>query len=201
MFFKDIGIVTPDEALEAEHSLFTSGRGMIVYTRDRPTISLGHFSDEALSIDRAYADTHGIAVIRRMSGGSAIYCDTDQITFCFVDDRSRFADKESSYRYLCGYMVDALAHLNVIAEYKPLNDVLVNGMKISGCAQYRDGNTLLHHGSLILRLDSSTMDSVLRPLKARSYGRLTSVEEASGIMPKREDVVRAFRTGFAPALD
>ncbi len=89
-----------------------------------------------------------------------------------------------------------LAHLGIDATYKPVNDVLVDGMKISGCAQYRDRDKLLHHGTLILRLDSERMDKVLRPVKERKYPGLTSVEGSLGYVPEREEILRAFEKGF-----
>ena len=89
-----------------------------------------------------------------------------------------------------------LAHLGIKAEYKPRNDVLVNGMKISGCAQYRDRERILHHGTLILRLDSGKMDGVLKKVKERKYPRLTSVEESLGYIPDRKRIIEAFEEGF-----
>ena len=199
MHFIDLGYVTPQDGIEAESRLL-GGPSVpygIIYTRDRPTVSLGHFSPAVTSVDTEYAEDHGISIIRRVSGGSAIYCDRNQITFSVITDRNRFADKEESYRILCGCLVKTLDILGIDAEYKPMNDVLVNRMKISGCAQYRDRSRLIHHGSLILRLDSETMDHVLYPVKERRYGRLTSIEECLGHIPEREMVRKAFDEGFA----
>ena len=113
-----------------------------------------------------------------------------------MTERTAFRDKEESYRTICGYLVDTLGILGIDAEYKPMNDVLVNGKKISGCAQYRDRDTLLHHGTLILKLDSDMMDGVLRPVKDRKYPGLTSVEEALGYVPERKEILKAFGEGF-----
>ena len=159
-------------------------------------VSLGRFNPVDEYVDLNFAERNGITVIRRMSGGSAIYSDRDQLVFTFVTERTAFRDKEESYRTICGYLVDTLGILGIDAEYKPMNDVLVNGKKISGCAQYRDRDTLLHHGTLILRLNSDMMDGVLRPVKDRKYPGLTSVEEALGYVPGRKEILKAFGEGF-----
>ncbi len=197
MIFRDFGIVTPEEGLDIERRLFSERKeSFSIYTRDRPTVSLGRFSDIGESVDEGFAERESVTIVRRMSGGSPVYSDRDQLVFTAVLRRDRFASKTESYETLCGCTVRALAHLGIEASYKPVNDVLVNGMKISGCAQYRDRETLLHHGTLILRLDSEMMDNVLRPVKERKYPRLTSVEESLGQVPGREEILRAFEKGF-----
>ena len=197
MFLTDRGFISPEEGLELENRLLSERkRSLTIYSRDRPVVSLGRFNPVDEYVDESFAERNGITVIRRMSGGSAIYSDRDQLVFTFVTERTAFRDKEESYRTICGYLVDTLGILGIDAEYKPMNDVLVNGKKISGCAQYRDRDTLLHHGTLILKLDSDMMDGVLRPVKDRKYPGLTSVEEALGYMPERKEILKAFGEGF-----
>ena len=197
MFLTDRGFISPEEGLELENRLLSERkRSLTIYSRDRPVVSLGRFNPVDEYVDESFAERNGITVIRRMSGGSAIYSDRDQLVFTFVTERTAFRDKEESYRTICGYLVDTLGILGIDAEYKPMNDVLVNGKKISGCAQYRDRDTLLHHGTLILRLDSGKMDGVLKKVKERKYPRLTSVEESLGYIPDRKRIIEAFEEGF-----
>lgn len=169
----------------------------MIYSRNRPTVSLGRFADveESLFIDNV--KKNDVTVIRRLSGGSAIFCDENQITYSVVVERDRFDSKEEAYRTICSCVVSALTSLGVRAVYKPVNDILVDGKKISGSAQYRDQGHLMQHGSIILRLDQRTMDSVLRPLKKRKYPGLTSVEEALGRIPRREEMISALVSGFS----
>ena len=198
MFLTDHGIVSPDEGLMLEERLFRERKScMILYTRDRPTVSLGRFNNADEYVDTPFTEKNNVTVVRRMSGGSAIYSDSDQLVFTVVTDRSSFADKMDSYRVICSCLVDTLAHIGIKAEYKPRNDVLVDGMKISGCAQYRDRETLLHHGTLILRLNEGMMDCSLRRVKERKYPRLTSVEESLGYVPERKKIAEAFEKGFS----
>ena len=197
MFFKDFGFVSPEEGSELEKRLLSERKKTLaIYSRDRPTVSLGRFNNAEEYVNMDFAKKNDVTIIRRMSGGSAIYSDSDQLVFTLVTDRSSFRDKEESYREVCGCLVDTLGILGIEAEYKPMNDVLVNGRKISGCAQYRDRDTLLHHGTLILKLNSDMMDGVLRPVKERKYPGLTSVEESIGYVPERKEILKAFEEGF-----
>ena len=197
MFFKDFGFISPEEGSELEKRLLSERKKTLaIYSRDRPTVSLGRFNNAEEYVNMDFAKRNDVTIIRRMSGGSAIYSDSNQLVFTLVTDRSSFRDKEESYREVCGCLVDTLGILGIEAGYKPMNDVLVNGRKISGCAQYRDRDTLLHHGTLILRLDSGTMDDVLIRVKDRKYPRLTSLEECLGYIPDRKTVVEAFEKGF-----
>ena len=198
MFVTDHGIVSPDEGLMLEERLFRDRKRCIaLYTRGRPTVSLGRFNNIDEYVDTSFTEKNDIAVVRRMSGGSAIYSDRDQLVFTVVTERSAFTDKMDSYKVICNCLVDTLAHLGIEAEYKPRNDVLVDGKKISGCAQYRDRETLLHHGTLILRLNEKMMDGSLRRVKERKYPRLTSVEESLGYIPERKKMTEAFEKGFS----
>ncbi len=197
MFFTDYGFMSPDEGLELEKRLLSERNDTVaIYSRDRPTVSLGRFNRIEDYIDTDFADANDITVIRRISGGSAIYSDSDQLVFTVVTERSSFRDKMDSYERICRCLVRTLGALGIEAEYKPKNDVLVDGKKISGCAQYRDRETLLHHGTLILRLNSEMMDGVLRPVKERKYPGLTSVEESLGHVPDRKSILKAFEEGF-----
>lgn len=198
MFFKDHGIVSPEEGLMLEERIFREREPcLILYTRDRPTVSLGRFNEIGEYVDTLFTGKNNIAIVRRMSGGSAIYSDQDQLVFTVITNRSSFADKMDSYKVICNCLVDTLAHLGIKAEYKPRNDVLVDGMKISGCAQYRDRKTLLHHGTLILKLNDRMMDGSLKMVKERKYPRLTSVEESLGYVPDRKIIAEAFEKGFS----
>ncbi|MFA6803956.1 MAG: biotin/lipoate A/B protein ligase family protein [Candidatus Methanomethylophilaceae archaeon] len=198
MKFIDLGIVDPCTASCSEQALFESHRSaLMIYSRNRPTISLGRFGDSKESIYADNAEKNNMTVVRRLSGGSAIFCDENQITYSVVIERSRFDTKEEAYRTICSCVVSGLKFLGVNAVYKPVNDILVDGKKISGSAQYRDQGYLMQHGSIILRLDQKTMDSVLKPLKERKYPGLTSVEEALGRIPSREEIVSALINGFS----
>ena len=197
MIITDHGVIPPEKALKLEERLFSKKEyGIVIYTRDRPTVSLGRFNRAEECVNTDFAEKNGITIVRRKSGGSAIYSDSGQLVFSMILPRSEFDSKMDSYKIACNCLIRTLAHLGITAEFKPRNDVLVNGKKISGCAQFRDRDTLLHHGTLILSLDSEMMDGVLRPVKERKYPGMTSVEEVLGKIPERKKIIEAFEKGF-----
>lgn len=194
MLSYDAGIISPQRSVEIDAQAFDIGKEMLmIYTRDQITISLGRFSPED-SYDQEYARSNGMAVVRRISGGSPIFTDRGQITITYVSPRENFPSKESSYEYFGKCLVEALNSLDIKAEYKPVNDVLLNGKKISGSAQYRDEKTVLMHGSLILKKGKHF--DCLRPEKEVKYP-VTSIEDECGFVPTRKELLDALEASFS----
>jgi lipoate-protein ligase A len=96
-------------------------------------------------------------------------------------------------------VIEALEILGVQAEFKPVNDVLVGGRKISGSAQVRRRQVVLQHGTLLVRTDYERMFSVLRSSKRPRDG-LTSLTEVLGEAPSMATVKDAVVRGFSKAL-
>ncbi|MCQ2052782.1 MAG: lipoate--protein ligase family protein [archaeon] len=196
MKVKDYGIISPRDGLNLENTLFSKGEpSLIIYSRNRPTISLGRFNILEDCVDQSVMKKNHIAVIRRMSGGSAIYTDMTQLIYSIIIKKSHFESKENSYKMFCECLVKTLECVGIKSTYKPVNDVLVGDMKISGCSQYRDKNTVLHHGTLIMKLDADIIDRVLKPIKNERRS-LTSIEECLGYLPDRREIVEAFEKSF-----
>ncbi len=107
----------------------------------------------------------GIDVVRRRTGGGAVYHDEHgEITYSLIAPEGLFSkDIRASYRDICGCIIEGLASLGIAAEFRPINDVTVNGRKISGSAQTRRQGILTQHGTVLYAIDRDTMFSVLRP--------------------------------------
>lgn len=194
MNFIDAGKVSPERSVELDREAFAKGDEiLIVYSRDGPTVSLGRFSSLD-SIDCDFAKANNISIVRRISGGSAIFSDENQMTITMIADRKRFTDKEEAYSFFGECIVKALSTLGIDAQYKPVNDILLNGRKISGSAQYRNEYTVMVHGSLILGLDERFL-KVLRPLKEIKHP-VSSIEKECGLIPKRKELSDALETAF-----
>jgi lipoate-protein ligase A len=203
MRFIDLGVVTPEYSVSADRFFLHSHSSadddvLLVYSRDRPCISVGRYQkvDETINIE--YAEANGISIVRRVSGGSNIYTDAEQMTYSLIISKDRLPDtKEGSFAMICGGLVRALAILGIKSEHKPINDVLVNGKKISGAAQARSRGAVLQHGSIILNVNEDVVSSSLKDMKQRSYDGLTSVRECLGHVPPRNVISNAVMNGFA----
>lgn len=202
MRFVDLGIIDPEAGASYDAAAFRSRNAgltedtLLIYTRNRRTVSLGRFrraEDDILPDIPA-----DVAVVRRMSGGSSILTGPGQIIYSAIIGGT-IPDRRDSFGLVCGGVVGTLSDLGIRSEYKPPNDVLVSGMKISGSAQYRNAGCMIQHGTLIIEPDPM-MFRILKRRASPGYNGLTSVEEASGRVPDRREIVSAVIKGFSEAL-
>ena len=134
--------------------------GYFLLWQNRPSIIVGRFQNTAQEVNRAFAEEHSIAVVRRISGGGAVYHDLGNINYTFIlpNDEGNPFDFARHARPV----VDALAALGVTAEFNSRNDLAINGKKFSGSAQHMDRRRLLHHGTLLFDSDLSVLARALR---------------------------------------
>ncbi len=174
------------------------------------TVSIGCFQSVEREIDLEVAKKYGVDVVRRITGGGAVFHDHDgELTYsviCKQDDVPN--DIIESYRLICGGLVRGFERLGLKAEFKPVNDVQVNGKKISGSAQTRRWGSVLQHGTILISPDVRLMFELLKvsPEKisdkfiASVYERVTTVERELGRKPTFDEVRVAMVDGFADAL-
>jgi lipoate-protein ligase A len=152
----------------------------------------------------------GIDVVRRITGGGAVF-HAAELTYSLVvpqDHPVVAGDILDSYRSICAGIVAGCASLGVKAEFIPLNDIVSGGKKISGNAQTRKQGCVLQHGTVILAVDVDEMFVLLRVPSEKMKGKLiedvkarvSSLSVMTGRSLGYEDVVPAFRDGFAYAL-
>ncbi|MCL1984796.1 MAG: lipoate--protein ligase family protein [Methanomassiliicoccaceae archaeon] len=201
MRFIDLGTVSPEYSVCIDEVLLRlhkdNGDTLLLYSRDRACISMGRFQRIDGTADLEYLKENDIRVVRRISGGSNIYSDERQITYSLIVSKDRLpSSRNESFAMICGAAVNALKELGVDAVHKPVNDILVNGKKISGGAQARNRTAVLQHGSIILDVDEETVRSSLIDTKKRSYDGLTSIRECLGRIPSRDEIADAFVKGF-----
>jgi lipoate-protein ligase A len=192
-----------DEAILTFRSGGHVGNTLSFYSRDRPTVSLGYFEKAAECIDLDLCRELGIEVVRRLSGGSAIFTDPGQIIYTATVGADLIPENpKESYPLICGGVVNALQSLGIEAEHKPLNDVVVKGRKISGSAQTRKAGVVLQHGTVIVDSDLDLMMRVIRqrPGKPRSVDGMTSVTKELGRKVDIGEVKVALVTGFEKAF-
>jgi lipoate-protein ligase A len=165
-------------------------------------ISIGYFQSLEREVDLEKCNAAGVDIVRRRTGGGAVFHDSE-ITYSIIGKEELFPrDIIASYREICGCLIDALGLLGIDAEFKPINDVLVNGRKISGNAQTRRGGVLLQHGTLLYEVDVDRMFSLLRvpdekikdKMIASAKERVTSVRQQKNV--DMEDVLAALEKGF-----
>jgi lipoate-protein ligase A len=174
------------------------------YRRDPPGVSLGYFGRAAAEVDLDYCRAKGIAVLRRLSGGSAIYTDRRQLVYAFASKGALSKAPNEAYAEVCGALVLAFERLGVRALFKPINDVQFEGRKISGSALTRRWSGQLVHGTVLVEVDRERMfralkvdaDKVRLKNLPEPGARVTSLAEILGKAPSMETVKAAMVAGF-----
>jgi len=132
--------------------------------RERPAVPLGRFQAYADEVAVDYAAEQGVDVVRRVTGGGAMYVEPGAvITYSLYLPRSAVADDvAASYAELDQFAIDALQGLGLDVRHEPLNDIAHPEGKIGGAAQLRTGDAVLHHTTMSYELDTAEMLRVLR---------------------------------------
>lgn len=157
-----------------------------------PAVVLGRFQSLRNEVDAEGAARHGIEVVRRISGGGAMFIEPgNTITYSICAPLSLVEDMsfQESYAMMDRWVIDALAELGVEAVYKPLNDITSPGGKIAGAAQARRGKAVLHHVTMAYDIDADKMLQVLR------IGREKLSDKGTASAGKRVDPLRS-QTGL-----
>lgn len=135
----------------------------LLFYINQPSIIIGKNQNTIEEINTDYVEENGIIVVRRLSGGGAVYHDLNNLNFSFLtkDDGNSF----HNYKKFTQPVVDALAKLGVNAELSGRNDILAEGRKVSGNAQYSTRGRMFSHGTLMFNTDVDAVASALKVKK------------------------------------
>ncbi|NLJ98716.1 MAG: lipoate--protein ligase [Tissierellia bacterium] len=135
---------------------------------NKPSILIGRNQNTISEINLDYVKENDIIVVRRLSGGGTVYNDLGNMNFTFIThrDSSGFKVKNGFERFALP-VVGALQSLGVKAEFTGRNDIIIEGKKFSGNAQYYQKNKLLHHGTILYDCNMSKLSLALKskPIK------------------------------------
>lgn len=156
--------------IASEEYLLEHTEGCYVYLwRNRRAVIVGVNQNTLSEVDLDYTENNDIEVIRRISGGGAVYHDLGNICFTVIGP---FDDKSSNIEIFTRPVIEFLDSLGVRAEFTGRNDITVDGLKISGMAQCVKKGRIMHHGTLLFDTDMSVLGSALKPspLKLKAKG-------------------------------
>ncbi|MDW6059049.1 biotin/lipoate A/B protein ligase family protein [Streptomyces sp. FXJ1.4098] len=187
-----------DEVLTEEVALGQRPPTLRVWEWASPAVIIGSFQSLRNEVDPEGAERHGVEVVRRISGGGAMFVEPgNTITYSLYVPESlvsglSFAD---SYAYLDDWVLGALGDMGIAAWYQPLNDIATDAGKIGGAAQKRvvtGAGAVLHHVTMSYDIDADKMVEVLR------IGREKLSDKGTRSAKKRVDPLRR-QTGLARA--
>jgi len=154
------------------------GTEVILFYRNMPSVIIGRFQNPWLECDLKKMSERSIPLVRRESGGGAVFHDPGNMNFSFICRKDKMIKEEKT-----NLIVGALKSLGIEAVKGKRNDIFIDGKKISGSAGRYTSNRALHHGTLLIDSDLDSLDGYLT---AKAYD--TAQVKSQGIPSIRSKV-------------
>ncbi len=194
-----------DEAVSKEIRDGRSPPTIRIYRWEPSAVSVGYFGSVDDEVDTEACREDGIEFVRRRTGGGAVFHDSEgEVTYSIAAPVERFSDDiTESYRSICGDVIEGLGSLGIEVEFEPVNDIVVDGRKISGSAQTRREGVLLQHGTVLHSVNPRKMFRYLQPDVDKIsdkhvdsvYDRVTSVSRRVDVSV--EETYEAVKSGLS----
>jgi lipoate-protein ligase A len=136
--------------------------------RNSPCIVVGKNQNTLSEINKDYVDKNNITIVRRLSGGGAVFHDLGNINFTFISNQK---ETFNDFKRFTVPIIDALKQLDVNAEFSGRNDLTIDGKKFSGNAQYCYKNRVLHHGTLLFSANVTDISQSLNVKEKKFEGK------------------------------
>lgn len=151
--------------------------------QNEPTVVIGRNQNTLAEVNGPFIKQRGIHVVRRLSGGGAVYHDLGNLNFTFIVDAEK--ERVSNFEFFTRPVIQALASLGVQAEFSGRNDITIDGKKFSGNAQNWSKGRLLHHGTILFNSDLSVVQEALnvKADKLQSKGVKSVRSRVTNIFP------------------
>lgn len=147
--------------LAAEEWLLTKDdEEIFMLWRNEPAVIVGRNQNTLAEIDESFTRERSIPVIRRLSGGGAVFHDLGNINFTFIRNSSPCEGLD--FKYFTAPIQEALRDMGIDCNFSGRNDLLIEGRKFSGNAQHFHKKRLLHHGTLLFSSEMADLSGALR---------------------------------------
>lgn len=190
LFIDNNNITDPTLNLAIEEycvrNLFTGNdmvtQDYLLFYINNPSVIIGKHQNTIEEINTDYVKENNVNIVRRISGGGAVYHDEGNLNFSFITKYSH--DSIHNFKKFTQPVIDCLADLGIIAELNGRNDITVNGKKISGNAQFSNTRSMFSHGTLLF---DSSLENVVQALNVKQ-----EKIESKGIKSIRSRVVNIY---------
>lgn len=164
-------ITNPYFNLAAEEYFLTGPQEeLVILWRNNRSVIVGKNQNTLEEINRAFVEEHKIPVVRRLTGGGAVFHDLGNLNYTLIqkNEPGMFGDYGSFTRPICAF----LQSQGVPAQLNGRNDLVIDGKKFSGNAQTIKNGKIMHHGTILFQSDLWDVSQALKPneLKLQSKG-------------------------------
>src|SRR5690625_3314170 len=205
IFIENGGIADPCINLGREEYVLRNKRreeSFLLFYINEPSIIIGRNQNTLEEINHEYVEEKGIHVVRRISGGGAVYHDLGNLNFSIITDYDR--QSLNNFKKFTKPVIKVLQSMGVNAEMSGRNDILAEVKKISGNAQFSSGRRMFSHGTLLYDSDLSEVSKALnvKMSKIASKGIKSVRSRVANISEFLESPMptETFRSGLLPAL-
>ena len=207
-----LGSISWQDSQLLYHALPRLGReGLILLSPNSPYVCIGYHQDVRQEVDVPYCQEQGIPVFRREVGGGAVYLDGAQLFWQLVIHRDNPlvpAGKAAFYRTFLQPPIEAYRALGIPAQYKPVNDIIANGRKVSGTGVGEIGDYIIFVGNLIVDFDYTMMARVLNVpdekfrdrVHKSIYENLSTIRRELGEAPPTDELWALMAAKFSELL-
>jgi lipoate-protein ligase A len=210
-----------DEAILRARTTGQAPNTVRFYTWNPSAVSIGRFQNIYNEVNVENCQKHGVDIVRRISGGGAVYHDSqDEITYSVIAGKDDLGveDATSAYNKICNGLIEALKILGITADFnignpKQCPNITIKGRKISGSAQSHKGKVILQHGTFLLNVNLEKMFTFLKVPWAKTCieivnvakNKITSIKDEVGSdIPIKEayiSLVKGFEKAFNTQLE
>jgi lipoate-protein ligase A len=182
---------------------------IVTATPGDPYVCIGFHQDAERELDVEFCERRGLPILRRETGGGAVYLDSDQLFVQWImANDSLPARVEQRFELFTRPIVETYREFGIDAEFRPVNDVHVDGRKIAGTGAARIGNAEVLVGNFIFDFDTDVMANVLRapsPMFREQVGMslrryMTSMRNEGVPVPPASEVAEVYRDKCGAAL-
>ncbi len=167
-----------------EYVLQNFSENCFMLWRNRPSIIVGKHQNTLAEINLDYVKEKNIDVVRRLSGGGAVFHDLGNLNFTFIKNVNQDGNLVDFHKYTKP-IIDVLRQMDIDARFEGRNDIMIDGKKISGNAEHVFKRRVLHHGTLLFSAIMSDLSKALKvnPLKYQDKSvksvrsRVTNISE------------------------
>ena len=152
--YLNLATTDPTINLATEQYVFENlpkDRAYFMLWQHAPSVIIGKPQNTLAEINESYIRQTGIHVVRRLSGGGAVYHDLGNLNFTFVTDAKDQGN--INFELFCQPVINALKAIGIDAKLNGRNDITIDGKKFSGNSQYIKDGRVLHHGTILFNSD------------------------------------------------